>query len=153
MDKTLIRYHNPWLRFSPLWALNIRSSFPLELKFNLFSVAFVLMFSIKYLFGWYLDSYACYLDFELLSPSEEVEIPESIQIRLFPKQINRIHSFRIVRRSGSDCLPNKIREIQQKPLFLMQQTVISRDCLRRFLLDQFNIGNRLICQLKMNVQE
>ena len=38
------------------------------------------MFSIKYRFDLYLDSYACYLDFELLSPSEEVEIPESIQI-------------------------------------------------------------------------
>jgi len=42
------------------------------------------MFNIKYLFGRYLDSYACCLDFELLSPPEEVEIPESIQIMIFP---------------------------------------------------------------------
>ena len=44
-----------------------------------------------------MDSFACYLGFLLLSPSEEVEIPESIQIMIFPKQINRIHSFRIVK--------------------------------------------------------
>ena len=41
-------------------------SFPLELKFNLFSVAFELMFNIKYRFGRYLDSFAFYLDLELL---------------------------------------------------------------------------------------
>jgi hypothetical protein len=36
--------HNPKLRFSPLWASSIRSSFPLKLKFNLFKIAFALMF-------------------------------------------------------------------------------------------------------------
>jgi len=43
------------------------------MEFNLFSVVFVLMFTIKNRFGRYLNSFACYLDFELLSPSEKVE--------------------------------------------------------------------------------
>ncbi|CAB1061689.1 hypothetical protein D1BOALGB6SA_6464 [Olavius sp. associated proteobacterium Delta 1] len=51
------------------------------------------MFNVKYCFGRYLDSFACYLDFELLRPSGKVESPVSIQIMIFPKQINIIHSF------------------------------------------------------------
>ena len=57
---------------------------------------------------------------------------------IFSKQWNPIHSFRIVRRSFSDCLANKIRKIPQKHLFLLQQTVVSLDGVGAFLLDQFN---------------
>ncbi len=98
-----------------------------------------LWFTIKYPFGRYLDSFACYLDFELLSPSEEVEIPASIQIILFPKQINRIHSFRMVEGQARTVYLTRYVKSRRNLFFLLEQIVISRDGLRRFLLDQFNI--------------
>ena len=51
-------YHNPKLRFSPLRAPSKRSSFPLELEFNLFSMALALMFNTEYRFARYLYSLA-----------------------------------------------------------------------------------------------
>jgi len=39
--------------------------FQINLKFNLFSVAFALMFNIEYRFGRYLYSLACYLNLKL----------------------------------------------------------------------------------------
>lgn len=97
------------------------------------------MFNVKYCFGRYLDSFACYLDFELLRPSGKVESPVSIQIMIFPKQINIIHSFWMVEGQARTVYLTRYVKSRRNLFFLLQQTVISRDCLRRFLLNQFNI--------------